>query len=59
MSGLKNRNDVVSEESERGIYNPSNSDINFAVPGKDILTSYSPYEIKTDTAGRKPGVFTI
>lgn len=58
MSGSKNRSTVLTGESAIGIYTPSSSEINFAVPGKDILTSYSPYDISTDSKGRKPGLFT-
>ena len=58
MSGLKNRNFVLTIQAERGIYSPTTSEINFTVPGKDTLASYSPYDISTDSNGRKPGIFT-
>jgi hypothetical protein len=58
MSGSKNRNSVLTGQAERGIYSPTTSEINFAVPGKDILTSYTPYDISTDSNGRQPGIFT-
>ena len=61
MSGYKNRITVVMEDTEKGIYPPSQSDINFAVPSKDVLTTFSPYGLDASSEvglGRRPGLLT-
>lgn len=61
MSGFKNRNTVVSDLTERGLYPPSQSEINFAVPAKDVLTSFTPYhlsDLQHNSSGRRAGILS-
>ncbi|VDI45018.1 Hypothetical predicted protein [Mytilus galloprovincialis] len=55
MSGYKNTTDVLYGESPPGYFDPSNSDINFAVPSIDVLREYTHYN---DCSGKRlPGIF--
>ncbi|CAC5359049.1 unnamed protein product [Mytilus coruscus] len=55
MSGYKNTTDVLYGESPPGYFDPSNSDINFAIPSIDVLREYTHYN---DCSGKRlPGIF--
>lgn len=61
MSCYKNRSTVVTEATEKGIYPPCQSEINFAVPTKDVLNSFSPYHLnenQVNRSGRLPGILS-
>ncbi|CAC5359137.1 uidA [Mytilus coruscus] len=56
MSGNKNTSDVLYGESPPGYFDPSNSDIKFAIPSTDVLREYTHYN---DCSGKRlPGIFT-
>ncbi|KAH3739770.1 hypothetical protein DPMN_046457 [Dreissena polymorpha] len=43
MGGLKHHGQVVTEKGEKGCLHPRHSEINFAVPTKNILRQFDPY----------------
>jgi hypothetical protein len=58
MSGYKNEYQYVSGDIEKGIYNPADSEVNFAVPDSKILRNFKPYGSNFTCKGvRKPGIF--
>ena len=44
MQGFKHKGSVTRGESEKGLYDPQKTKINFAVPNEAALNSYCPFE---------------
>ena len=56
MSGFKNSNQVVLQETSAGSYAPDKSDINFAVPDMKLLREFEPYDIEYSNGCETPGI---
>ena len=54
MGGYKSHGDVVQKLAYSGLYSPSSSEINLAVPDSRVFRGFEPY----NTAGeRQPGMY--
>ena len=56
ISGFKNSNQVIMQETSAGNYSPDKSDINFAVPDMKSLRDFEPYDIEYSNGSEKPGI---
>ncbi|CAG2203306.1 unnamed protein product [Mytilus edulis] len=55
--GFKNTSQITFGETVQGSFNPTEADINFAVPDIKILRNFQPYN-STKNNIREPGIFT-
>ena len=57
MQGFKHKGSILAGESPRGMYDPFNTSVNFAVPSESILNSFCPIDSLKDLKGEiEPGI---